>query len=110
MNFLHRSLSAFLLGAVLAGGLPLYAGSGHASTPSPDRLQSPSQADAVINAASPAALERLLGPFQPGNQLEKDILATALLDIEGQLLFKAAMAGDSAARARRREIADLVNA
>lgn len=110
MNRLHSLLFASALATTLTAGLPLHSSPSHASAPSADQGESPSQADAIIQAASPAAIDRLLGPFQPGNQLEKDILATALLDIEGQLLFKAAMAGDPAARARRREIADLVNA
>lgn len=106
----HRFLIASLLGATLAGGLPLYSSSSYASTPTPGQPQSMSQADAIIQAASPEARGKLLGPFQPGNQLEKDILAAALLDIEGQQLYRAAMAGDQAARARRRETANLINA
>jgi hypothetical protein len=110
MKHLRGYLFTFLLDATLIGGLLLLTSPAHASTPATDPSLPESQADAIIQSASPSALAQLLGPFQPTNQLEKDILATALLDIEGQLLYKDAMAGDPAARARRREIANLVNA
>jgi hypothetical protein len=110
MKHLRGFLFTFLVDAALIGGLLLLASPALASTPAPDIPLSDSQADAIIQSASPSAFAQLLGPFQPTNPLEKAILATALLDIEGKLLYKSAMAGDPAARARRREIANLVNA
>ncbi|MCW5620314.1 MAG: hypothetical protein KIS79_04320 [Burkholderiales bacterium] len=110
MNRQSGLLFGALLGAVLTTGLLLYTDPSHADSPATGQTQSPSQADAIIQAAPPSAFDQLLGPFQPGNPLEKDILAAALLDIEGRQLQSAAMAGDAAARARRREIVDTINA
>jgi hypothetical protein len=70
----------------------------------------PGQADAIIQAVSPAMMKQLLGPFQPKDQLEKDILAAALLDIEGRRLLQPMQAGDQRARQRRKHIADTINA
>jgi hypothetical protein len=106
---LHMLRFAFIIGAAVSVGLSPLAGGANASTHAAEST-APSQADAIIQAAPRSAFDRLLGPFQPSNQVEKDILAAALLDIEGQQLHRAAMAGDADARARRRVIADLVNA
>jgi hypothetical protein len=110
MKRLHTLWVAPFFGAALAVSLSPYTGPVQASTPAAESRPSPSQADAIIEAAPRSAFDKLLGPFKPSNQVEKDILAAALLDIEGQELFRAAMAGDADARARRRVIADLVNA
>lgn len=110
MNLTHTLWATFSFSAVLTAGLSLFGEQAHASTHAAESPAPPSQADAIIQAAQRSAFDRLLGPFRPTNQVEKDILAAALLDIEGQQLFRAAMAGDTAARARRRQIADLVNA
>ncbi len=99
-----------VLGAALVMGMLLYSGISHANQPTADQVPSPNQADAIIQSASPEVTAQLLGPFQPSNQLEKDILATALLDIENRQLVQAALAGDQAARARRLEIYNLITA
>lgn len=101
---------AFLCGAALTVGMAPCRADVHASAQEGSSPLTPSPADDIIKAAPPASFDRLLGPFEPSNQVEKDILAAALLDIEGQQLHKAAMAGDATARARRQEIADRVNA
>lgn len=111
MNRLHKLWFALVLGAALpVVPLPFAAKVYASTTPAAESPASPSQADAIIQAAPRSAFEKLLGPFQPSNQVEKDILAAALLDIEAHQLHRAAMAGDTAARDRRRQIADLVNA
>lgn len=96
-----------IVAALALSGLPHHA---MAQSAASTVVVSPTQADEIIRAAPRSAFERLLGPLNPGSQIEKDILAAALLDIEGQQLHRAAMAGDPAARARRGEIAALVNA
>lgn len=99
MNRLYTSFCGALLGASLVAGLAPTTACAEASP-----------ADTIIQNAPATASSQLLGLFVPANQLEKDILATALLDVEGRQLHQAAMAGDTSARARRREIADQVNA
>jgi hypothetical protein len=110
MNRPHTLWFALLLGATLAVAMAAHPGPVHAGTPAAESPAPSSQADDIIKAAPPSSLDRLLGPFEPSNQVEKDILAAALLDIEGQQLHNAALTGDAEARARRREIADRVNA
>lgn len=110
MNRLRTPWVTFVFGAALTVGLPHFATAVQASTPTAEAPAPPSQADAIIQASQRSAFDKLLGPFKPSNQVEKDILAAALLDIEGQQLHRAAMAGDATARARRKQIADLVNA
>ena len=99
MNRLYISFCGVLLGASLAVGLAPAVAEAEASP-----------ADTIIQNAPATATGQLLGLFTPANQLEKDILATALLDVEGRQLHQAAMAGDASARARRKEIADQINA
>jgi hypothetical protein len=99
-----------VVGAALIAGATMLFGASPATPPVRQQAQSSGQADAIIRTATPAMLKQLLGPFEPSSPLEKDILAAALLDIEGRQLASASMAGDPAARARRREIADLIAA
>lgn len=103
-------LQGIVFGGALIAGAALVSGDSQAAPPAQAQDQPAGQADAIIRAATPAMLTLLLGPFEPAGPLEKDVLAAALLDIEGRQLAGAAMGGDPVARARRREIADLINA